>query len=63
MKGAMFEYMKGWILVNGTHDVVLGHTISIGTLSGFVKIMDPCEWDTCVVSSYTISTGLPRVDE
>ena len=32
--------------MDGTHNVASSYTISIGTLFGFCKIMDPGEWDT-----------------
>ena len=43
--------------MSGTYNVVSGHTISIGTLSDFVKRWIPMNGTYNVVSSHTISIG------
>ena len=45
--------------MNGTHDVISGHTISTGTLSGFVKWWVPMNGTYDVVSDHVISTDFP----
>ena len=40
-KGALSSHRKWWILVNGMHDVVSGHTISARTRSGLVTSWIP----------------------
>ena len=48
--------------MNGTHDGVSSHTISIGTLSGFIKRWVPVNGTYDMVLGYAISIGFPQVD-